>query len=300
MKYGPENLDIKKGAQFNQQIRNGFEIATNSLPYIRVRGFHVLAEQIGQDGSKSIEAKAMAIVALSMPDLIASTQNENADISALSAMHAAMSDVLECSEGTSYTKTALINACVQFSRKSGILVEGQDIRRLEEQLAADIMGVWAERSWENLFICAGVPVERANIDEDLSGTDLWVQTPSGIWISVDVKAQPATIERYARDSNWTVENERTLDAREPTAQTFSLYLATTSEERSAYLAFQNPPSSGNMAPIDFRGREPAIRAARDAVNSLEDLVDTGALRPYEKVANNRGTWFVKKERRMLQ
>ena len=120
---------------------------------------------------------------------------------------------------------------------------------------------------------------------------MWIQTPSGVWVSADIKTQPMTAKRHAQNKGFVICNERLFDAHDATAQTFELYIATTDENRSAYLAFKNPPSSGNIAPIDFRGKAPAINAAHEIVDELENGVVNNDLRAYDMITSANGLHF---------
>jgi len=292
-----EILDPKRDAEFNHQIAGGLHLGTQALQYLDVRGFHSLASSIAQQNRFSVESKAMAVMGISLPNQIALLRNEPGDISICSAMHAAMGDIIDGSYGTSYTKTAFINGCIRFCNSNMLLKNGEEAKKLEEQIAADVMGVWSEHSWENLLLGAGIYVERSNIGEDLAGTDLWIQTSSDAWVPADIKVRPQTAQRHAHDKHKTIEREFLLDAHDISAQDFSLYVATTNDHRSAYLAFENPPSSGNIAPIDFRDKPQTLTAARNLLTTLDDLLLNGELKAFEMVDGANGVHFIPSKQR---
>ncbi len=292
-----EILDTKRNAEFNHQITGGLHLGVQALQYMKIRGFHNIASTIASNERFSAESKAMAVIGISLANQLALLRNEPADISICSAMHAAMGDVIDGSYGTSYTKTAFINGCIRFCKTNNLLRSGEEAKSLEEQLAADIMGVWSEHSWENLLLSAGIPTERSNTGEDLAGTDLWIQTSSGGWLSIDVKSQPSTAKRHATNKGVVIDREVVFDAHDTTAQQFGLYVATTTEQRSAYLAFDNPPSSGNIAPIDFRGRSAAINAAHDVFNTLDYCVNNAELKVYDRISSANGVHFIPQKQR---
>lgn len=299
MQKNHNSLDLQREAEYKQKLAAGLRLSESALPYLATRQFEGIMSNIAQRDLPE-EARATTALMLSMPNLLQGVRGNNSDASIHSAMHAAMGELIDNAYNTNVTKTALVNACVRFCKQNGLVQNGDDIAKLENEIMTNLTSVWHEHCWENLLLAAGANVERANRGDDLGGTDLWVELPDGSWVSVDVKTQPQTIFNHADRKGRQVYEDYRFPAGSSTAPDFELFTATSSEHRSAYAAFSNPPSSGSMAPIDFRGQAPAIKSAQDVVNTLWYYAENGYIKRYRQVKTQNGVSFIPASRKVTQ
>ena len=293
----PELVNTKAETLFRQQVRGGIQVANQAHPYLATRGFYGSIDTITQMNIPDL-AKATAALLLAIPNLARMVASNGGDVSICSTMHTAMGTLMDSSYQTSITKNNVLSMCMDFNKQQNICT-GEAIKNLEEQLLADLAGVWHEHSWENLLIAADINVERANRGEDLAGTDLWLQLPDAQkWVSVDIKARPETILRHAHKKGYEITDDYTFDAHGVTAQDFELYIAASTEHRTAYLSFNNPPGSDGLAPIDFRGNHNAIVASSDIFATLQYYEDRGLIKPYRQLETTDGTHYVPFDRRI--
>lgn len=291
-------MSAKELAAINQEQNNvilayiapSIKVAGSALPYLNARGYSDLTRDVNSRPYPSV-AKSMVNIFLALPNKISRLNGERYDPSINSAMHGYMGNIIEYSENTGLTKLTLINACLAFCKNNGLVLNGNQIKALEEQISSDITGVWSERSWENLFVASGIFAERASIGEDLGGTDLWI--PIGVdnndpWVSVDIKAQPRTIDLHAQKKGREILYSNSLPCSSHESPDFSLCIVITSDIHSAYIAFDNPPGGGGLAPIDFRGHYTAIDQMRDLMNILRFSANQGRLITYRSVEANDG------------
>lgn len=284
-------LDTQHEAKLIHQIKGGIRLADDAYPYLNTRGYYGLIRDISLK-SISGEAKATATLMLSMSNMLQSVRDDKIDASISSAMHVAMGELIDNAYDTNISKSALVNACVRFCSKNGILRSGDDIHKLENEIMTNLTAVWHEHCWENLLLAAGVSVERANRGDDLFGTDLWVQLPDKSWVSIDIKTTPRTIVNHADRKGRQLLADCTFDAADSTAPGFTLYVTANSEGKSAYAAFDNAPASGGLAPIDFRNKSKAVNSARGAIGLLSDYANSGLTMRYRQVQSNSIISFV--------
>ena len=293
-------IDREEDKAIRENIAGSIKVAGSALPYLAARGYTNLTNDVNSRRYPSV-AKSMINVCLALPNTISQLNGKGYDASISSAMHGYMGDIIEYSENTGLTKHALINACVAFCKNNGLVLNGNLIKALEEQIGSDITGVWSERSWENLFVASGIFAERASIGEDLGGTDLWIpigEDNSGRWVSVDVKAQPRTIDLHAQKKGREILYSNSLPCPSHAFPDFSLRVVITSDIHSAYIAFDNPPGGGGLAPIDFRGHSSAIDQMPDLMNILRFSANQGRLITYRSVEANDGNLHFKPNRRI--
>lgn len=286
-----EVINPKIDIEYNSNVSNGVKLADSALPYMATRGYFGVVETISKKNLPE-QIEATSVMLLSLPNSVASMRKDKVDPTIFSAMNSAMGELIDGAYGTSFTRSSIVNTCVRFAKNNGLVTSGDEIKQLEELLFSDLMGVWSEHSWENLLLASGVSVERATIDEDLMGTDLWVALPDNTgWVSLDIKAQPSTVHRHAANKSRQITEDMTIPVNEYDAPDFALYMAANSEGKSAYLAFSEPPSDG-LAPLDFRGKQKSIDAAKQVADVLQYYAENNLIRVYDRVEDNNSVSFV--------
>lgn len=286
-----EVINPKLDVAYNNNISAGSKLAESALPYMGTRGYFGILETISKKNIPE-QIEATTVMLLSLPNAISNIRNETVDPTIFPAMHSAMGELIDGAYGTTFTRSSIVNTCVRFAKNNGLVTNGDEIKALEEQLLADLMGVWSEHSWENLLLASGLSVERANRGDDLMGTDLWVELPDNSgWVSLDIKAQPTTVHRHAANKSKEIEEDYTIASNEPGTHDFALYIAANSEHKSAFLAFSNPPSEG-LAPLDFRGKQNSIEAAKQVSDILQYYAENGLVRVYDRIEGNNSATYV--------
>ncbi|MEZ6330436.1 MAG: hypothetical protein R3B12_00235 [Candidatus Saccharimonadales bacterium] len=90
-------------------------------------------------------AKATAALLLAIPNLDVWLRVTVVMCLFAQLMHTAMGTLMDSSYQTSITKNNVLSMCMDFNKQQNICT-GEAIKNLEEQLLADLAGVWHEHS----------------------------------------------------------------------------------------------------------------------------------------------------------